>query len=69
MSPSTDASRSPTPAGRPQERLTTIENGTPILTKSPKAYCPGPTTRVFTGDEIGVMKAVDAASAMVIANG
>ena len=44
-------------------------NGTPTFTKSPKLYCPGPTTRVFTGEEIGVMKAVDAARATVIANG
>ena len=32
-------------------------NGTPTRTKSPDAYCPGPTTSVFTGDEIGVMNA------------
>ncbi len=48
---------------------TTIENGTPTFTKSPKLYWPGPTTSVFTGEEIGVMKAVEAASAMIIANG
>jgi hypothetical protein len=30
---------------------------------------PGPTTSVFTGDEIVVMKAVDAASATIMANG
>jgi hypothetical protein len=29
---------------------------------------PGPTTSVFTGEEIGVMKAADAASATVTAN-
>ena len=29
----------------------------------------GPTTSVFTGEEIGVMNAVDAASATIIANG
>ena len=27
-------------------------NGTPTLTKSLKLYCPGPTTSVFTGEEI-----------------
>jgi hypothetical protein len=34
-----------------------------------KLYCPGPTTSVFTGEEIGVTKAADAASATIIANG
>jgi hypothetical protein len=48
---------------------TTMVKGTPTFTKSPKLYCPGPTTSVFTGKEIGVMKAADAASATVIANG
>ena len=38
-------------------------SGTPIRTKSKKPYCPGPTTSVFTGEETGVMKAEDAASA------
>ncbi len=48
---------------------TTTVNGAPTFTKSSKLYCPGPTTRVFTGEEIGVMKAADAASAKIIANG
>src|SRR5262249_45833868 len=48
---------------------TMMAKGVPTFTKSPKLYCPGPTTSVFTGEEIGVMKAVDAASATVIANG
>jgi hypothetical protein len=42
---------------------------TPNFTKSPKLYCPGPTTSVFTGEEMGVMNAADAASATVMANG
>ena len=48
---------------------TMIVKGTPTFTKSPKLYCHGPTTSVFTGEDIGVMKAADAASATVIANG
>ena len=48
---------------------TMMVKSTPTFTKSPKLYCPGPTTSVFTGEEIGVMKAADAASATVIANG
>jgi hypothetical protein len=30
---------------------------------------PGPTTSVFTGEETGVIKAAEAASATIIANG
>ncbi len=44
-------------------------NGTPIRTKSPKRYWPGPSTRVFTGEEIGVMKAAEAATATTMAKG
>jgi hypothetical protein len=32
-------------------------------------YRPGVTTSVFTGEETGVMKAVEAASATIIASG
>ena len=46
-----------------------IVNGTPMRTKSPKRYLPGTRTRVFTGEETGVIKAADAASATVITNG
>ena len=49
--------------------MTKIVKGTPILTKSPNLYPPGPTTIVFTGEEIGVMKAAEAATATVIAKG
>ena len=45
---------------------TTTANGTPTLTKSPKRYLPGPSTSVFTGDDTGVMNAVEAASATVL---
>ena len=48
---------------------TMMVKGTPTFTKSSKLYGPGPTTSVFTGEEIGVMKAADAAGATVIANG
>ena len=34
-------------------------NGTPTLTKSPKLYCPRPTTSMFTGEEMGVMNAAE----------
>jgi hypothetical protein len=40
--------------------------GTPTLTKSLNLYSPGPITRVFTGDAIGVANAVEAANATVI---
>src|SRR5690606_3844999 len=43
--------------------------GTPMRTKSMKWYWPGPSTRVFTGDDTGVMKAADAARATVMAKG
>src|SRR5262245_45739413 len=49
--------------------ITSKLNGTPTRRKSPNVYSPGVTTRVFTGDEIGVMNAVDAASATIITNG
>src|SRR5262245_14541535 len=49
--------------------MTITLNGTPTRTKSPKVYSPGVTTSVFTGDEIGVMNAVDAANATIITNG
>lgn len=48
---------------------TMMVKGTPNFTKSPKLYCPGPTTSVVTGEEMGVMNAADAASATVMANG
>ena len=48
---------------------TTIVKGTPIRSKSPKRYCPGASTSVFTGDETGVMKAAEAASATVMTKG
>lgn len=49
--------------------ITRIVNGTPTFTKSAKRYCPGPSTKVFTGDDTGVMNAADAASATIMANG
>jgi hypothetical protein len=49
--------------------MATIENGTPTRTKSTNLYLPGETTNILTGEETGVMNAVDAASATVIANG
>src|SRR5262245_29708885 len=44
-------------------------NGTPTRKKSPKVYSPGVTTSVFTGEETGVMNAVDAARATIITKG
>src|SRR5690554_29248 len=41
--------------------------GTPIRKKSLKRYWPGPKTRVFTGDDTGVIKAAEAAMATVMA--
>ena len=35
---------------------TMMLNGKPTFTKSPKLYWPGPTTRVFTGEEIGAQR-------------
>ena len=49
--------------------ITIRVKGTPIRTKSLKRYWPGPNTRVFTGEEIGVIKAAEAANATIIANG
>lgn len=49
--------------------MTSRVRGTPIRTKSRKAYRPEPTTRVFTGEETGDMKAAEAAGATVIQNG
>jgi hypothetical protein len=49
--------------------ITRMLNGTPILTKSMNLYCPGPKTRVFTGEEIGVINAVEAPRATVTAKG
>lgn len=46
-----------------------IVKDTPTFMKSLKLYCPGPTTRVFTGEEIGVINAADEAGATIIANG
>ena len=42
---------------------------TPVLKKSPKRYPPGPMTRVFTGDAMGVAKAVEAAMATAMRKG
>ena len=52
-----------------QTIMTRMLNGTPILAKSMNLYCPGPKTSVFTGEEIGVMNAVEAARATVTAKG
>ena len=52
-----------------RDSATTTVNGALTFTKSPKLCCMGPTTSVFTGEEIGVMKAVDAGRATIIANG
>src|SRR5690606_14676275 len=49
--------------------ITSRVKGTPMRTKSPKRYWPGPSTRVFTGEEIGVMNAAEAARATVMAKG
>jgi hypothetical protein len=49
--------------------ITTRAKGTPILTKSINWYRPGASTNMFTGDEIGVINAVDAARATIMANG
>ena len=49
--------------------ITSTVKGTPTLTKSAKRYWPGPSTKVFTGEETGVMNAADAAKATVMANG
>ncbi len=48
---------------------TRIVKGTPTFTKSKNLYWPGPSTRMFTGEEIGVMNAAEAARATVIAKG
>lgn len=49
--------------------ITSNVNGTPTLTKSAKRYWPGPSTKVLTGDDTGVMNAAEAARATVMANG
>ena len=49
--------------------ITRRVKGTPMRTKSLKRYWPGPSTRVLTGDEMGVIKAADAARATIIAKG
>lgn len=49
--------------------IATMVKGTPTFTKSPNPYWPGPTTNVFTGEEMGVMKAEEAAIATTMTNG
>ena len=49
--------------------ITTRAKGTPILTKSINRYWPGAITSMFTGEEIGVINAVDAARATIMAKG
>lgn len=44
-------------------------NGTPTFIKSLKLYFPGTKIKVFTGEAIGVAKAVDAANATIIIKG
>ena len=44
-------------------------NGTPTFKKSLKLYFPGAKIKVFTGEAIGVAKAVDAAIATIIIKG
>ncbi len=52
---------------RTQTTITSMVKGTPILTKSLNEYLPGPSTRVLTGEETGVINAAEAAIATTMA--